>query len=108
MLRFHLNNHVPRPHSRKSMIGLAYRTSLLLILGFARLAHSLGVEMQRSARERKIAESLSKPTRGDAMRVPSEAKWGDHQADLDQDYAHKRFAGRTNQEMVPHFRRNVI
>jgi len=44
----------------------------------------------------------------DAMRVPSEAEWGDHQGDLDQDYAHKRFAGRTNQEMVPHFRRKLI
>ena len=42
------------------------------------------------------------------MRVPTEAEWGDYQADLDQDYAHNRFAGRTNQEMVPHFRRNVI
>jgi hypothetical protein len=42
------------------------------------------------------------------MRVPTEAEWGDYQADLDQDYAHKTFAGRTNQEMVPHFRRNVI
>ena len=42
------------------------------------------------------------------MRVPTEAEWGGYQGDLDQDYAHKRFAGRTNQEMVPHFRRNVI
>lgn len=42
------------------------------------------------------------------MRVPSESEWGDYEADLDQDYAHKMFAGRTNQEMVPHFRRNVI
>ena len=42
------------------------------------------------------------------MRVPTEAEWGDYQADLDQVYAHKRFAGRTNQEMVPHFRRNLI
>jgi hypothetical protein len=30
------------------------------------------------------------------------------QADLDQAYAHKLFAGRTNQEMLPLFRRNVI
>ena len=42
------------------------------------------------------------------MTVPTEAEWGDYQADLDQDYAHKLFAGRTNQEMLPHFRRNVI
>jgi hypothetical protein len=44
----------------------------------------------------------------DAMTVPTEAEWGDYKADLDQDYAHKVFAGRTNQEMLPHFRRNVI
>jgi hypothetical protein len=41
-------------------------------------------------------------------KVPTEAEWGDYQADLDQDYAHKLFAGRTNQEMLPRFRRNVI
>jgi len=42
------------------------------------------------------------------MKVPTEAEWGDYQADLDQNYAYKLFAGRTNQEMLPHFRRNVI
>jgi hypothetical protein len=42
------------------------------------------------------------------MGVPTEADWGNYQTDLDQDYAHKLFAGRTNQEMLPHFRRNVI
>jgi hypothetical protein len=42
------------------------------------------------------------------MTVPTEADWEDYQADLDQNYAHKMFAGRTNQEMIPHFRRNVI
>ena len=42
------------------------------------------------------------------MPVPTEADWGDYQADLDQNYAHKLFASRTNLEMLPHFRRNVI
>jgi hypothetical protein len=42
------------------------------------------------------------------MQVPTEADWGDYQADLDQTCAHKLFAGRTNQEMLPHFRSNVI
>ena len=42
------------------------------------------------------------------MPVPTEADWGNYQADLDQEYAHKMFAGRTNQEMLPYFRRNVI
>jgi hypothetical protein len=55
----------------------------------------------------KIAE-LNPETKGEAMLVPTEAEWGDYQADLDQNYAHKLFAGRTNQEMLPHFRRNAI
>ena len=42
------------------------------------------------------------------MPVPTEAEWGDYETDLDRNYAHKLFAGRTNQEMLPHFRRNVI
>jgi len=40
--------------------------------------------------------------------VPTEAEWGNYQADPDRTYAHKLFAGRTNQEMLPHLRRNVI
>ena len=32
------------------------------------------------------------------MPVPTEAEWGNYQDDLDQNYAHKLFAGRTNQE----------
>jgi hypothetical protein len=42
------------------------------------------------------------------MTPPTEAEWGNYHADLDQSHAHKVFAGRTNQEMLPHFRRNVI
>ena len=42
------------------------------------------------------------------MPVPTEADWGDYRSDLDQTYAHSLFAGHTNQEMLPHFRRNVI
>jgi hypothetical protein len=42
------------------------------------------------------------------MRLPTEAEWGNYQADLDQSYAHKMFGGRTNQEMIPHFQRNVV
>lgn len=42
------------------------------------------------------------------MGVPTEADWGDYKADLDQKHAHDLFAGRTNQEMLPHFQRNVI
>jgi len=42
------------------------------------------------------------------MDVPTEADWGDYRADLDQKYAHDLFVGHTNQEMLPHFQRNVI
>jgi hypothetical protein len=42
------------------------------------------------------------------MPVPTEAEWGDDQGDLDQTHTHMLFAGRTNQEMLRHFRRNVI
>jgi hypothetical protein len=42
------------------------------------------------------------------MEVPTEAEWGEYQADLDQTDAHDLFAGRTNEEMLPHFRKNVI
>jgi hypothetical protein len=42
------------------------------------------------------------------MDVPTEAEWGDYQNDLDQKHAHDLFVGHTNEEMLPHFRRNVI
>jgi hypothetical protein len=42
------------------------------------------------------------------MPVSTEADWGDYQSDLDRNYAHEVFAGRTNQEMLPRFRSNVI
>jgi len=47
-------------------------------------------------------------SKGKSMRLPTEPEWGNYQADLDQSYAHKMFGGRTNQEMIPHFQRNVI
>jgi hypothetical protein len=40
--------------------------------------------------------------------VPSEEDWGDYKADLDQKHAHSVFAGRTNAEMQPFFRRNPV
>jgi hypothetical protein len=42
------------------------------------------------------------------MTVPTEKDWGDYHSDLDQEYAHRLFAGHTNEEMQPHFRANVI
>ena len=40
--------------------------------------------------------------------VPTEKDWGNWKDDLDQEYAHGLFAGKTNDEMQPHFRRCVI
>lgn len=40
--------------------------------------------------------------------VPSEDDWGKYRSDVDQEHAHSIFAGRTNEEMQPFFRRNPI
>ena len=40
--------------------------------------------------------------------VPTESDWGDYKSDLDQNHAHSVFAGRTNLEMQPFFRKNPI
>jgi hypothetical protein len=42
------------------------------------------------------------------MGVPTEAEWGNYDANLDQKYAHDLFGGHTNEEMQAHFYRNVI
>lgn len=46
--------------------------------------------------------------RGRDISVPTEADWGDYQAELDQKYAHDLFAGHTSEEMQPHFSQCVI
>jgi hypothetical protein len=57
---------------------------------------------------RKIAGRQSSRRPRSHVSVPTEKDWGDYQADLDTKYAHDLFAGRTNQEMQVHFRRNPI
>ena len=42
------------------------------------------------------------------MGIPTEADWGDWQADLDQQSAHETFGGRSASEVAPRFRHNVI
>jgi hypothetical protein len=42
------------------------------------------------------------------MKVPSEEDWGNYRSDLDQEWAHRVFAGHTNAEMQAKFRANVI
>src|SRR5579862_2904571 len=42
------------------------------------------------------------------LSVPSEEDWGNYKADLDQKHAYSVFAGRTNAEVLPFFRRNPI
>jgi hypothetical protein len=44
----------------------------------------------------------------DMLLVPKEEDWGNYKSDLDQEYAHRVFAGRTNQEVQPFFRDNPI
>jgi hypothetical protein len=56
--------------------------------------------MKRSLKKNRLA---TRP-----LSVPTEKDWGDYKSDLDQKHAHSVFAGRTNQEMQPFFRRNPI
>jgi hypothetical protein len=42
------------------------------------------------------------------QRVPREQDWGDYQDDLDQNDAHEKFAGKTNEQVQRYFRENVI
>lgn len=42
------------------------------------------------------------------LKVPSEQDWGDYNSDLDQEYAHKTFAGMPLDGAVHLFARNVI
>ncbi len=42
------------------------------------------------------------------MRVPTEQDWGNWEADLDQAYAHKIFAGKTLEETMYLFEENVL
>jgi hypothetical protein len=36
--------------------------------------------------------------------IPTEADWGDYRNDLDQEWAHRKFAAKSNDEMQPYFR----
>src|SRR5579871_5763046 len=53
---------------------------------------------------------MSKKTKHNVVptSVPMEKDWGNYKADLDQRHAHSVFAGRTNDEIQPFFRGNVI
>ncbi|WP_339846661.1 hypothetical protein [uncultured Halopseudomonas sp.] len=41
-------------------------------------------------------------------RIPTEEEWAGYEKDLDAKYAYKTFYGKTNEEMQPAFRKNVI
>jgi hypothetical protein len=41
-------------------------------------------------------------------RIPSELDWGDYSADLDEEYAHRTFAGKSLEEAIPLFQAHVI
>jgi hypothetical protein len=38
------------------------------------------------------------------LSIPTEADWGDYRSDLDQEWAHGKFAGKSNDEMQQYFR----
>jgi hypothetical protein len=40
--------------------------------------------------------------------VPTEQDWGNYRDDLDQEYSHRIFAGRTNEEMQIRFHENIL
>ena len=42
------------------------------------------------------------------MGIPTEADWGQYATDLDQEYAHRIFAGKSIQDVLPLFRANVL
>lgn len=42
------------------------------------------------------------------MRVPTESDWGDYKADLDQEWAHRQYCGRSNEEIQAYFRGSPI
>src|SRR5262245_19320267 len=42
------------------------------------------------------------------MNIPTEEDWGEWTTDLDQQSAHESFAGKTGQQVLPLFQRNVL
>ena len=42
------------------------------------------------------------------LSIPTEADWGDYRSDLDQEWAHGKFAGKSNDEMQQYFREMPI
>jgi hypothetical protein len=42
------------------------------------------------------------------QRVPTEQDWGNYQDDLDQNSAHEKFVGKTNEQVQRYFRENII
>jgi UDP:flavonoid glycosyltransferase YjiC (YdhE family) len=62
---------------------------------------ALNGEMKRP-RRREIRARIRR------QRVPTEQDWGNYQDDLDQNAAHQKFAGKTNEQVQRYFRENVI
>jgi hypothetical protein len=69
----------------------------------------LAVHSAQSDDLRMMKHSLKKNRkRVKSPSVPTEDDWGDYKSDLDQNHAHSVFAGHTNAEMQPFFRRNPL
>lgn len=47
-------------------------------------------------------------TRVEHLPIPTEADWGNYENDLDREWAHRLYAGRSNEEVQVHFRNNPI
>ena len=47
-------------------------------------------------------------TRLEHLPIPTEADWGNYEDDLDQEWAHRLYAGRSNEEVQVHFRNNPV
>jgi hypothetical protein len=52
-------------------------------------------------------KNREKPSRRESH-IPTESDWGDYRDDLDQNWAHDHYGGRSNGEMQEYFRKNPI
>lgn len=54
--------------------------------------------------ECRVPQSVRSQDENPDLRIPTEADWGDYKNDLDQEWAHREFAGRSNEEVQHRFR----
>ena len=59
-------------------------------------------DMRVDSQERR--DVIPEPSMNPTLSIPTEPDWGDYRSDLDQEWAHRKFAGKSNDEMQQHFR----